>query len=117
VIPKSVLLTGGAGFIGRWVARELLRGGSGPARFDPPRVAVLDNLENGAEANLAEFAGDPRLAEFVVGDIADRRLIARLFAQHRFDLVLHLSGSSRPTWRERFTCWKRRGKPARPSRS
>jgi nucleoside-diphosphate-sugar epimerase len=73
------------------VARELLRGGSGPARFDPPRVAVLDNLENGAEANLAEFAGDPRLAEFVVGDIADRRLIARLFAQHRFDLVLHLA--------------------------
>ena len=89
--PRSVLVTGGAGFIGRWVVRELLIGGSGPVRFEPPRVLALDNLENGLPDNLEEFAGDANFAGLVVGDVTDQHLIASLFAEHEFDLVLHLA--------------------------
>lgn len=89
--PTAVLVTGGAGFIGRFVVRELLTGGRGVARFDLPQVVVLDNLENGSEENLTEFAAHPNLAEFVIGDINDRPLLDRLFQRYRFDLVLHLA--------------------------
>ncbi|HPQ69749.1 MAG TPA: GDP-mannose 4,6-dehydratase [bacterium] len=89
--PRAVLVTGGAGFIGRWVVRELLAGGSGEHRFAPPRVVVLDNLENGSRENLAEFAGDSNLAPLVEGDVGDRELLGELFAEHDFDLVLHLA--------------------------
>ncbi len=89
--PRAVLVTGGAGFIGRWVVRELLAGGSGEHRFAPPRVVVLDNLENGSRENLAEFAADPHLAPLVEGDVCDRTLLQTLFAEHNFDLVLHLA--------------------------
>jgi nucleoside-diphosphate-sugar epimerase len=91
MIPRCVLVTGGAGFIGRWVVAELLAGGSDDFTFDPPHVVVLDNLENGSRENLAEFAADPNLAELVVGDITDRQLVGELFAAHNFDLVLHLA--------------------------
>lgn len=89
--PRAVLVTGGAGFIGRWVVRELLRGGEAPGAFEPPRVVVLDNLENGRRENLAEFAGDGNLVDFVVGDINDRELVRELFIRHRFDVVFHLA--------------------------
>ncbi len=91
MIPRRVLVTGGAGFIGRWVVRELLQGGSDGHRFPPPLVVVLDNLENGRRENLAEFVGHPQLAAFVEGDLQDRALTRALFAEHRFDLVLHLA--------------------------
>ncbi len=91
MIARRVLLTGGAGFIGRWVVRELLAGGSGTTRFDPPQLVILDNLENGSEDNLADFADDPNLARFVLGDVVDQALIDSLFTEFDFDLVLHLA--------------------------
>ncbi|MDP8224543.1 MAG: GDP-mannose 4,6-dehydratase [Candidatus Lernaella stagnicola] len=89
--PRSVLVTGGAGFIGRWVVRELLAGGSGDFRFRPPRVVVLDNLENGSEANLAEFVGHPQFMRLAVDDVGDSVIVGELFDRYRFDLVLHLA--------------------------
>ena len=49
----TVLVTGGAGFIGRWVVAELLRRG----QYD---VTVLDNLQSGSKSNLSEFIGHLR---------------------------------------------------------
>jgi len=91
MIAKSVLVTGGAGFIGRWVVRELLQGGSGDFRFDPPRVVVLDNLENGRLSNLHELQADSKFVDFIEGDIQHEPLLEKLFAQHHFDMVLHLA--------------------------
>jgi UDP-glucose 4-epimerase len=71
------LITGGAGFLGSHVARELLRSGH--------RVIVLDDLSGGFQENL------PIGAEFVRGSINDLNLVNGLFAKHRFDFVFHLA--------------------------
>lgn len=76
------LITGGAGFIGRWVVAEVLaRGGE---------AVVLDDLSSGREENLAEFAGHKGLRRFVVGDIRDARLVGALLADGVTG-VLHLA--------------------------
>ncbi|MBI2267560.1 MAG: GDP-mannose 4,6-dehydratase [Armatimonadetes bacterium] len=73
-----VLVTGGAGFIGRWVVSGL----------SDHEVWVLDNLSNGSLSNLA---GLP-VREFIDGDIRDNTLIRRLFSGHdRFDVCFHLA--------------------------
>jgi nucleoside-diphosphate-sugar epimerase len=77
-----VLVTGGAGFIGRWVVKRLLE--------ESVEVYILDNLSNGQEENLEEFRLNPKLKEFLIGDIRDRKLLADLFGKS-FDLCIHLA--------------------------
>jgi len=84
-MSKNVLLTGGAGFIGRWVAKKLLDEGH--------NVWILDDLSNGRETNLAEFLDHTGLKVFVRGTILDEKLLAELFAEHRFDICYHLGAS------------------------
>lgn len=71
-----LLVTGGAGYIGSHVVRQLTARGE--------RVVVLDNLSTG----FAEAVVD---AELVVGDMADRGLVDGLLARHRFEAVLHFA--------------------------
>lgn len=80
----KVLVTGGAGFIGRWVVKKLIEKGCD--------VWVLDNLANGRRENLDEFAGNEKLKDFVVGNIKDRKLLRGLFGE-RFDACFHLAAS------------------------
>src|SRR5690606_32268456 len=49
--PMKSLVTGGAGFIGRWVVARLLERGD--------EVLVLDDLSNGRRENLRDFEGKP----------------------------------------------------------
>lgn len=83
--PSTCLVTGGAGFIGRWVVKGLLDRGM--------RVLALDDLSNGRRENLADLEGRAGFLGLVVGDLKDERLLARLFAEHTFDVVLHLGAS------------------------
>ena len=86
--PQSLLITGGAGFIGSAVVRHAL------ALPGVTRVVVLDALTYaGHRVNLEEPATDARLV-FVHGDICDADLVTSLFAEHRFDSVLHLAAES-----------------------
>lgn len=78
-----LLVTGGAGFIGRWVVKRLLEIGN-------CEIFVLDNLSNGEEENLKEFESEARLREIVVGDIRDKNLLSSLF-RNNFDLCIHLA--------------------------
>ncbi len=73
----SVLVTGGAGFIGSHVARHLVEGGHD--------VVVLDDLSGGYEANV------PAGATFVAGSVVDPELVEDLFQAHGFTAVFHLA--------------------------
>jgi UDP-glucose 4-epimerase len=65
----SVLVLGGAGFIGSWLVEALLDRGE--------RTVVLDNFATGHVENLAEVLENPRL-RLVAGDARDRRLLHEL---------------------------------------
>jgi len=78
-----VLVTGAAGFIGRWVVGELLARGH--------TVLPIDNLAEGDEANLAAFVGHPGFRPFEVGDVRDAAACRRWTAD--IDAVAHLAAS------------------------
>ena len=73
----TVLVTGGAGFIGSHVANELVHAGK--------TVIILDDLSGGFKRNL------PQGCHFVQGSILDVELIDQLFKEHQFDYVFHLA--------------------------
>jgi dTDP-glucose 4,6-dehydratase len=82
-----ILVTGGAGFIGSNFVLDWL--GS-----ESEGVVNLDKLTYaGNAANLAAVANDRRHV-FVQGDIADRALVERLFAEHKPRAVLHFAAES-----------------------
>ncbi|HEX6902978.1 MAG TPA: dTDP-glucose 4,6-dehydratase [Thermoanaerobaculia bacterium] len=83
----TILITGGAGFIGCNFVRLAL------AETDA-RVVVLDKLTYaGSLENLADALNHPRF-EFVQGDIADRREVRRLFAERRPTAVVNFAAES-----------------------
>jgi UDP-glucuronate 4-epimerase len=86
----NILVTGAAGFIGSTLALRLLERGD--------RVFGLDNLNdyydvNLKQARLARLRAFPGF-EFEKTDIADRVRVARLFAERRFDAVMHLAAQA-----------------------
>ncbi len=83
----TMLVTGGAGFIGSNFVRHALR-------HTADRVVVLDKLTYaGSLESLADVAGDPRYA-FVLGDIADREKVAAVFREHRPASVVNFAAES-----------------------
>ena len=84
---STLLITGGAGFIGSNLVRHALEHTS-------ERLVVLDKLTYaGNLLNLEGALDDPRVT-FVRGDIADRVLVARVFQEHRPDGVLNLAAET-----------------------
>ena len=81
----KILVTGGAGFIGRWVVEQLLNAGHG--------VLALDDLSNGRRENVAGFEGRGNFQGLVEGDLKDRALLRKLFAETVWDKVFHLGAS------------------------
>ena len=75
----TILVTGGAGYIGSHAVLALQRAGYS--------VIVLDNLEYGHR----ELVEDILKVELVVGDISDRTILDKLFATHNIAAVVHLA--------------------------
>jgi UDP-glucose 4-epimerase len=84
-MTETILVTGGAGYVGSHACVELLQAGH--------RVVVLDNLSNSKEAALDRvrlIAGKP--LDFVRCDLLDRPALDELFNRHPVDAVLHFAG-------------------------
>ena len=79
----NILVTGGSGFIGRWVVKRLLD--------DKNHVWVLDDLSNGNAKNLDELRDNPSL-NVTTGDVKDTALLSKLF-ENNFDICIHLAAS------------------------
>ena len=75
----SILVTGGAGYIGSHMVLELADAGE--------KVVVLDNLSTGFR-----WAVSPKAA-LVVGDVADEDLVAMVVRKHNVDAIIHFAGS------------------------
>ncbi|WP_225833529.1 UDP-glucose 4-epimerase GalE [Streptomyces sp. NK08204] len=84
-MPETVLVTGGAGFIGSHTCVELLDHGY--------EVVVVDNHVNSSPAALdriAKTAGRP-LAAAYQADVRDRQALGEVFAAHHVDAVIHFA--------------------------
>lgn len=77
----NILITGGAGFLGSYLAEELIKEGY--------KVTVLDNFFRGKKENLAGILDKITLVE---GDTTDRNILREL--SNNFDIVYHLAGIS-----------------------
>jgi len=76
----TVLVTGGAGYIGSHMVHELVDAGE--------KVVVLDNLATGFDWAVAE--GVP----LIVGDTGDQPLVGSMIAEHRIDAIIHFAAST-----------------------
>ncbi|USZ49668.1 dTDP-glucose 4,6-dehydratase [Halomonas sp. DN3] len=84
---KTFLVTGGAGFIGSAVVRELIA-------HTPHRVINVDKLTYaGNLASVASVASDPRYV-FERADICDGTAMTRILDKYRPDVVMHLAAES-----------------------
>lgn len=81
----TVLVAGGAGFIGSHILDALLQGGNS--------VVCVDNLCLGSEDMIRHCYGNPNF-EFVEIDICDAAKLDTVFKNHRFERVYHLAANS-----------------------
>ncbi|MGD9660716.1 MAG: UDP-glucose 4-epimerase GalE [Porticoccaceae bacterium] len=84
-MTATVLVTGGAGYIGSHTVVELLNAGYG--------VIVVDNLTNSNARvfdRIAQITG--KKVNFVRGDIRDRKTLESLFDHHPIEVVIHFAG-------------------------
>jgi UDP-glucose 4-epimerase len=75
----TILVTGGAGYIGSHMIHALVEAGEG--------VIVLDNLSTGFKWAI------PKGVQFVTGETGDEALVARLIAEHGVSAIIHFAAS------------------------
>lgn len=85
---KSILITGGAGFIGSHVVRHFLN------RYPDYTIVNYDVLTYaGNLENLKDIEHYPNYT-FVKGDICDAKLLHEIFSKHNIEAVIHLAAES-----------------------
>jgi UDP-glucose 4-epimerase len=76
----TILVTGGAGYIGSHMVHELVDAGEA--------IVVLDNLATGFDWAVAEGV------QLIVGDTGDQALVAAIIAKHKVDAIIHFAAST-----------------------
>lgn len=85
---KSILITGGAGFIGSHVVRQFVKKYSQYHIFNFDKLTYAGNLEN-----LRDIEKKKNYT-FIKGDITDSNFVQEIFSEHNFDGVIHLAAES-----------------------
>jgi len=86
-----VLITGGYGFIGAWIIRNLIARGQ--------TVSVYDLKEDSRRLRLILPESEVKKAAFVEGDVTDLAALKRAIAENEITHVIHLAGLQVPTCR------------------
>jgi len=87
-MSKTILITGGAGFIGSHVVRQFV------TNYPDYQIVNLDNLTYAGNLNnLKDIKAAPNY-KFVKGDICDSKSMESLFGEYSFDGVIHLAAES-----------------------
>lgn len=85
---KSILITGGAGFIGSHVVRRLLN------KYPDYQIYNLDALTYAGNLENLKDIEDKENYTFIKGDITNESFIESLFQEYRFEGVIHLAAES-----------------------
>lgn len=98
LVRKTILVTGGIGFIGSYLIIELLK------RFEPIKVVSIDSRTDYYDVRLKDWrleeikkeAANHPMSQFVsiIGDISDKGLVDALFNEHKFDVVVNLAAQA-----------------------
>ncbi len=81
----TILVTGGAGYIGSHTCVELLNAGH--------KVVVIDNFCNASEESVKRVRKiTGKTVDLYAGDVRDRALLDKIFAEHKIDSVIHFAG-------------------------
>lgn len=87
-MPKKILITGGAGFIGSHVVRRFVN------RYPDSQIVNLDKLTYAANLENLNDLDQSANYRFVKGDITDKSFIDHFFQTEQFDGVIHLAAES-----------------------
>jgi len=87
-MKKTILITGGAGFIGSHVIKRFVNKYPNTLIVNLDKLTYAGNLEN-----LKEFENKDNY-KFVKGDITDKDLLKKTFNKYNFDSVIHLAAES-----------------------
>lgn len=87
-IPKNILITGGAGFIGSHVVRRLV------SKYPHYKIFNLDALTYAGNLENLKDIEEALNYDFIKGDITNANFVNDLFAKHKFIGVIHLAAES-----------------------
>jgi len=85
-VPARALVTGGHGFVGAWICRQLLERGD--------QVASLDRGAREGRRSALELLGIAGDVAEVEGDLLDGELVPQTLAEHEVDTVFHLAAQT-----------------------
>src|SRR5215211_8608655 len=85
-VPGSALVTGGRGFVGAWICRQLLERGD--------RVVSLDRGAGEGRHSALELLGITGHVAEIEGDLLDAELVRGTLGEHEVDVVFHLAAQT-----------------------